>query len=169
MTHQDYFHSNKNKRCILQYRTVQYFQNKLRLWTVYARFMHGLFLAPIYARFKTGICRILVTSARLPQRMGGRWGRRSRLGLEIRESYIVSYNTFSVRLLFVTIPLQWILTSKYIRKYVSVRFRTVRKLLPCPVSPPSCVAVSSLSNIVYNEPHVHSSACVLFASTSSHT
>jgi hypothetical protein len=32
------------------------------LCTVYARFMHGLFLTPIYARFKTGICRILVTS-----------------------------------------------------------------------------------------------------------
>jgi hypothetical protein len=39
--------------------------------------------------------------------MGGRWGRRSRLGLEILESYIVSYNTFHVRLLFVTIPLQY--------------------------------------------------------------
>jgi len=38
--------------------------------------------------------------------MGGRWGRRSRLGLEILESYIVSYNTFYVRLLFVAIPLQ---------------------------------------------------------------
>ena len=62
MTHKDYFHSNKNNRCILQYRMVQYFQNKLRLCTVYPRFMSDLFLTPIYARFKTGICRILVTS-----------------------------------------------------------------------------------------------------------
>ena len=64
MTHQDYFNSNKNNKCILQYGTVQYFQNKLRLCTVYLRFMPGLFLTPMYARSKTGICRIFVTSER---------------------------------------------------------------------------------------------------------
>ncbi len=29
--------------------------------------MSGLFLTPIYARFRTGICRILVTSASMPK------------------------------------------------------------------------------------------------------
>ncbi len=45
--------------CIVQYRNLRIM---LGLCTVSARFMLDLFIKPIYDRFKTRICRILVTS-----------------------------------------------------------------------------------------------------------
>jgi len=59
MTHKDYFHSNKNNRCILQYSTF-------KISYTNARFIHGSCPACFYTRSRIGICRILVTSDSQP-------------------------------------------------------------------------------------------------------